>query len=134
MGTSPSGVAVPHILWAEDDDGDRALIQEAIRQLPYPPETEFVRDGTELLARLADDTPGLVVVDLGMPGMGGLEAIGRVRVTAKKRVPVVVFTGHDDRSEAEACRKAGAADVVQKPTDFNSFRSAVQRIVTHTRW
>ena len=83
---------------------------------------------------LAQETPGLVVVDLGMPGMGGLEAIGRVRGTARKRVPVVVFTGHDDRSEAEECRKAGATDVVQKPTDFNSFRSAVQRIVTHTRW
>lgn len=125
---------MPHILWAEDDEGDQKLIQEALRQLPHPPSTEFVRDGAELLARIEEETPGLVVLDLGMPGMGGLEAISRLRKSGKRRIPIVVFTGHEDRSEADECRRQGADDVVQKPTDFLSFRSAVQRIVIHTRW
>ena len=131
---SVRGRAVPHILWAEDDEGDRKLIQEALRQLPHPPSTEFVSDGEELLARIEAETPGLVVLDLGMPGMGGLQTLTSLRESGKRRIPVVVFTGHDDRSEAEACRREGAADVVQKPNDFLSFRSAVQRIVVHTRW
>ena len=127
------GSCLAQVLWAEDDEGDRTLIKEALRQLPYPPTAEFVADGQELLTRLKDDAPGLIVLDLGMPGMGGIETLVRLR-EEQRRVPVVVFTGHEDRSEAIACRKEGAVDVVQKPTDFLSFRSAVQRIVRHTRW
>lgn len=132
----PSGPMFPlaHILWAEDEPADRQLITAALAQLPYPPQAEFVTTGEEMLAKLETETPGLLVVDLGMPGMGGLETIQRLRAGGKKRIPVVVFTGREGGSEADACYAAGARDVVQKPTDFNSFLSAVQRIVRHTAW
>ena len=121
------------ILWAEDSLDDQKLIAEALRQLPFPPQAEFVSDGVELLERLRGEKPGLVVLDLGMPRMGGLETLERMRQEHAK-VPVVVFTSHDGPGEARQCMSRGARDVIQKPTDFYSFRSAVQRIVAHTAW
>jgi CheY-like chemotaxis protein len=123
---------VSQILWAEDAESDQLLILEALRHLPYRHQAEFVQDGVDLLARLQTETPGLIVLDLGMPRMGGLETLGKIRSDPKRRVPVVVFTGHDDSEEARECLRLGARDVVQKPTDFNEFRSAVQRIVQYT--
>lgn len=120
------------ILWAEDEETDQKLILEALRHLPYRHQADFVQDGIDLLARLETETPGLIVLDLGMPRMGGIETLGRIRNGPRRKVPVVVFTGHDDSAEARECLALGARDVVQKPTDFISFRSAVQRIVQYT--
>lgn len=124
---------MPSILWAEDSADDQKLIAESLRQLPFPPQAEFFSDGIELLERLKGDRPGLVVLDLGMPRMGGLETLERMQKDHAK-VPVVVFTSHDGPGEARQCLARGARDVIQKPTDFYSFRSAVQRIVAHTAW
>ena len=124
---------MPRILWAEDSPDDQKLIAEALLQLPFPPQAEFVSDGVELLERLGVEKPGLVVLDLGMPRMGGLETLERMQQEHAK-VPVVVFTSHDGPGEARQCMSRGARDVIQKPTDFYSFRSAVQRIVNHTAW
>lgn len=120
------------ILWAEDEASDRLLITEALGHLPYRPSAEFVSDGAELLRRLEEEKPGLIVLDLGLVGMGGMETLKQLKAGPRKRIPVVVFTGHDDPKEAQACFDLGARDVLQKPTDFNSFRGAVQRIVQHT--
>ncbi|MEA3136295.1 MAG: two-component system, OmpR family, response regulator QseB [Thermoplasmata archaeon] len=119
------------ILWAEDSETDQQLILAALRQMPYRHNADFVLDGVDLMARLETDSPGLIVLDLGMPRMGGIETLQQLRA-GKRRVPVVVFTGHDDSAEAKECLRLGARDVVQKPTDFNEFRSAVQRIVQYT--
>ena len=121
------------ILWAEDEESDQLLILEALRHLPYRHHAEFVHDGVDLLARLDSETPGLIVLDLGMPRMGGVETLGQIRSGPKRRIPVVVFTGHDDSAESQQCLQLGARDVVRKPTDFNEFRSAVQRIVQYTQ-
>lgn len=120
------------ILWAEDEETDQELILEALRHLPYRHQADFVSNGVDLLARLETETPGLVVLDLGMPLMGGIETLGQIRSGPRRRIPVVVFTGHDDSAEARECLRLGARDVVQKPSDFNEFRSAVQRIVQYT--
>jgi CheY-like chemotaxis protein len=122
---------VSQILWAEDSETDQQLILAALRQMPYRHNADFVLDGVDLMARLETDSPGLIVLDLGMPRMGGIETLQQLRA-GKRRVPVVVFTGHDDSAEAKECLRLGARDVVQKPTDFNEFRSAVQRIVQYT--
>ena len=120
------------ILWAEDEETDQELIREALRHMPYRHQAEFVRDGIDLLGRLETETPGLIVLDLGMPRMGGVETLGKIRGGPQRRIPVVVFTGHDDSAEARECLRLGARDVVRKPSDFNEFRSAVQRIVQYT--
>src|SRR3989442_863355 len=66
------------ILWAEDNPLDRQLIREALSQVKAPPIT-FVADRVELLESLRVKQPSLVVVDLQMPRMGGLQALEALR-------------------------------------------------------
>lgn len=121
------------ILWAEDSLDDQRLVREALRQMPNPPGVEFVEDGAQLLARLEEMRPGLLVLDLSMPGMGGLEALERLQAMALP-VGIIVFTAHGGAGEARQCLARGAHDVIQKPTDYFEFVGAVQRIVTHVAW
>jgi CheY-like chemotaxis protein len=118
------------ILWAEDSPDDQRLIREAMRHLPDPPAVEFAEDGAALLARLGEARPNLIVLDLGMPGMGGMEALERLQGMGLK-LGVIVFTSHNGPGEARQCRARGAHDVIQKPTDYYEFVAAIQRIVTH---
>lgn len=118
------------ILWAEDSLQDRQLIREALTELPARPKVTFVSDGMQLLERAAHEHPSLVVLDLQMPGMDGLEALKRLRADpATRHQPVVVFTSSDRPAEALECRRLGARDCIQKPFDFTSFVAAVQRVV-----
>lgn len=120
------------ILWAEDSLQDRQLIRAALQDLPgEAPKVAFVADGLELIERAAQQRPDLVVLDLQMPGLDGLEALKRLRADpATRRLRVVVFTSSERPDEMGACRRLGALDCVQKPFDFSHFVQAVQRVVS----
>lgn len=119
------------ILWAEDSLQDRQLIREALIDLPHPPRVSFVADGMQLLERAAQDRPALVVLDLHMPGLDGIETLKRLRADpATRKQPVVVFSSSDRPDELDECRRLGVTDCVPKPFDFASFVSAVQRVVS----
>ncbi len=118
------------ILWAEDSLQDRQLIRAALQDLPGARRVAFVADGMQLLERAAQERPDLVVLDLQMPGLDGLEALKRLRADpATRRQRVVVFTSSDRPDEMSECRRLGVHDCVQKPFDFGSFVAAVQRVV-----
>ena len=110
---------------------DRQLIRAALQDLPKPPQVAFVVDGMQLLERAAHERPNLVVLDLQMPGLDGIETLKRLRADpATRRQDVVIFTSSDRPDEVDACRRLGVRDCVQKPFDFTAFVSAVQRVVT----
>ena len=118
------------ILWAEDSLQDRQLIRAALEDIPRRPSVTFVSDGMQLLEKAAQERPRLVVLDLHMAGLDGIEALKRLRADpATRRQDVVVFTSSDRPDEMQACRQLGARDCVQKPFDFASFVAAVQRVV-----
>lgn len=118
------------ILWAEDSLQDRQLIREALVDLPSAPKVTFVADGMQLIEAAAAQRPGLVVLDLHMPGLDGIEALKRLRADpATRRQPVVVFSSSERPDELLECRRLGVLDCVQKPFDFPSFVGAVQRVV-----
>lgn len=112
---------------------DRQLIREALNDLRRSPRVTFVADGMHLLELAAQEHPDLVVLDLQMPGMDGLEALKRLRADpATRRQPVVVFSSSDRPDEMQECQRLGVLDCVQKPFDFPSFVTAVQRVVEPT--
>jgi CheY-like chemotaxis protein len=117
------------VLWAEDNLQDQILIRAALEDLPRPPEIIFRDDGLLLLEALRRTKPALVVLDLKMPRLGGLEALRRIRSDPTlAALPVSVFSAGDDPAETAACRTLGALDVVRKPVDFRAFTVAVQGI------
>lgn len=116
------------VVWAEDEEADRYMIRLALEQTSAPP-VRFVSDGVDALHAIQARRPRLVVLDMNMPILNGLEALRRLRKDAATQdLPVVVFSTAGSRDEEEACRKLGAA-YVQKPTAPEAFSAAVARIV-----
>jgi len=123
---------VTDILWAEDNPLDRQLIQEALADLAVRPAVTFAEDGEELLRRLESVRPRLVVLDIKMPRVTGLEALARMRAHPKLRdLPAVIFSSSNQPSEMDACRRLGVLDYVQKPIEFSALQAAVRRVVSH---
>jgi CheY-like chemotaxis protein len=118
------------ILWAEDDRQDQQLILAALEDVRPAPRIAFAEDGVALLEAVGRRPPELVVLDLKMPRMGGLEALRRLRgEPATRHVPVVVFSSGSLPDEIAQCRQLGVLDTVQKPIEFGAFVTAVQGIV-----
>jgi two-component system chemotaxis response regulator CheY len=122
--------AAAAVLWAEDNGDDRALIQEALQGWASPRVT-FVDDGTKALQRLREGTaPDLVVLDLRMPVMGGLETLRRIRAApGTAGIPVAVFTGGNIPQEIDELRELGVTAVRQKPIQFPDFIEAVKGVL-----
>jgi len=119
------------ILWAEDSVSDQVLIRAAVEGARGADSIQFVPDGVALLEALQATQPALVVLDLEMPRMGGLETLRAIRADPRLRsIRVVIFTTSNLPSDVSACRQLGAEHVLQKPVDFAVFRMLVLGILS----
>lgn len=119
------GARMP-VVWAEDSD--QLLIRSALQGVPDAPVVRFAQDGADAVrqAQLAD--PRLIVLDVHMPGVDGLQALRRLKEDARLApVPVVMFSS--DAAKAPACRALGAHAFVPKPLQYDEFTRAVRGIV-----
>ncbi len=118
------------VLWAEDNAQDRILIQDAVDSLGAKPVITLLADGVLLLEALEHGPPSLVVLDLKMPRLGGLEALRRIRDHPDWRaLPVTIFSSGNQPDEIKQCEELGVKAVVHKPVDFDHFSAAVRHIV-----
>jgi CheY-like chemotaxis protein len=121
------------ILVADDDDEDAALLQQAFSAAGWPGELLRARDGLELLASLARFGPErrlLVLLDLRMPLMGGLDALRKLKADASlSSVPVVVLTTSGSDRDAAGAYAAGAAGYLRKPARFDDYVRLASRLV-----
>jgi CheY-like chemotaxis protein len=126
------------ILIAEDDEGHATLIQRNLRRASSPAAAVRVRDGQELLDYMYRRGPWhardehdalLILLDLNMPRIGGLEALERLKQDAAlSHIPVFVLTTTDNPFELDRCYARGAAACIVKPVDYGSFKDMVQRL------
>jgi len=127
------------ILLVEDNPDDEALTLRALRKANVANEVVVVRDGAQALdyllcagayqGRDALDLPQVVLLDLKLPKVGGLEVLRRVRATERTRLlPVVVLTSSDEERDLVDSYRLGANSYVRKPVDFVAFSEAVQRL------
>ena len=127
------------LLIVEDNPADAELMLEALRVEDLTERIRVVRDGEEALnfilcrgpfvQRARDAPPRVIVMDLKLPKISGLEVLREVRRDPQTRpIPVVLFTSSKlERDVAEAYR-IGVNSYVQKPVDFLTFRETVQRL------
>jgi DNA-binding response OmpR family regulator len=88
-------------------------------------------DGAEALRRVENEPPDLVLLDVGLPGLSGLEVLRRLRED-HPRVPVVMLTGLDDEAQARRTLQMGAVDYVRKPFDLGHLSRVVLAAIGRT--
>jgi CheY-like chemotaxis protein len=116
------------ILWAEDNALDRELIDEAIAALGVKADVEFAPDGTSVLHRMAQAQPRLIVLDIQLPDMTGLQVLERL-VAADVQIPVVIFSSSGLARDVATAQRLGVADYVLKPLEFEALLNAVRRVL-----
>lgn len=126
------------ILLAEDDPRDVELTLAALEQHHLANQVEVVRDGEQALDYLyhrgkyetrAGGNPVLVLLDLKMPKVNGLEVLKRIKADAQlKFIPVVMLTSSREEPDVAGCYQLGVNAYVVKPVDFPGFVQAVQRL------
>ena len=117
------------ILLVDDEESVQKL-------LAYPLEREGfrvvqARDGEEALARFADEHVDLVVLDLMLPKLDGLEVCKRLR--AESTVPIIMLTARDDELDKVVGLELGADDYITKPFSIREFRSRVRALLRRAR-
>lgn len=123
------------ILLVEDNPDDEALLRMALKKNGVTNEVVAVRDGEAALAALlppggAPGTrPALVLLDLKMPKVGGLEVLAAMRRDPRTRtVPVVVLTTSVEPRDIETAYRAGANSYLRKPVDFAEFTATIKLV------
>jgi two-component system NtrC family response regulator len=118
------------ILLADDDESLRRVTQLQLEELGY--EVVAAEDGPTALALLADVRPTLVLTDLKMPGMSGLEVLRQIRA-GHPETTVIMITAFGTVETAVEAIKAGAYDYLTKPIDYEQLRLVVNRALEHHR-
>jgi len=112
------------ILVVEDSAVIRRLIEVCLRAADLEIVTR--EDGKTGLAAVGSESPDLVVLDIGLPGMDGWEVLDRIRRDESTRnIPVVVLTAHAEEESRRRANEGGADAFVTKPFQPNDFRSTV---------
>ena len=112
------------ILVVDDEATARSGLEKLLQDAGYDVET--AAEGAAALALHAERPADVVVTDLKMPGMDGMELLGKLREHSPD-VPVLVATAFGDVDSAVAAMRAGAADFITKPIDVDVLRVAIER-------
>ena len=123
-------MSVQRILVVDDDPLSREFLTEAVLSLGYIAVT--AENGEQALARIDRDHPDLVVTDLRMPEMDGMELVERIR-SKWDELPVVVVTAHGTIEAAVEAMKNGVADFLLKPMSPDALKLVVERVDRTTR-
>jgi len=117
------GPKAPHVLLVEDNDDLRAFLQQSLHSRFV---VETARNGVEALARLATDTPDLIIADVMMPQMDGYTLCRRLRADpAWAGVPVILLTARTGAPAVVEGLTAGANDYIAKPFDVRELEARI---------
>ena len=124
------------ILLVEDNEGDARLLRETLLEINQNVRLHVVADGLEAIAflayqgpYLAAPRPNLILLDLNMPKMGGLEVLARVKANPwLKTIPIVVLTTSEDNSDITKSYKFMANCYLTKPAEFDELQALVKSL------
>jgi CheY-like chemotaxis protein len=127
------------ILLVEDNPDDAVLTLRAFKKCKIQGRIVVVRDGQEALDylfaqgayadRTVDDLPNLVLLDIKLPKIDGLEVLRRLRShTATRLLPVVILTSSDEATDIEKSYQYCANSFIRKPVDFLQFTKTVEHM------
>ena len=127
------------ILLVEDNPDDELLTLRALKRNHIANEVDVVRDGAEALeylfatgmyaGRAPEDLPQVVLLDLKLPKIDGLQVLQRIRADERTRLlPVVILTSSDEERDIVESYRLGANSYVRKPVEFEQFVEAIRQL------
>lgn len=114
------------ILVVDDQFGVRRLLFETFREDQH--EVEMAANGAEALQLLIDFKPDLILMDMKMPGMNGIETLGQIRAL-DRQVDVIMMTAYGDAQNMEQAKDLGILYYMGKPFDLFELRERVREIL-----
>ena len=128
----PLGLDRELVLVAEDDAANRALLSRLLERAGYRSIT--VGDGRDAIRAATDERPDLVLLDVGLPGMNGLDVCRRLRADPRTvALPIILVTGQTASRDVVAGLDAGADDFVRKPYDEAELMARVRSVLRLAR-
>jgi len=127
------------ILLVEDNPDDEELTKRALRQAKIANEIVVARDGSEAVdfvfgqgshaGRDVSRMPAVILLDLKLPKLSGLDVLQRLRADSRtKLIPVVVLTSSSEEEDMLKSYESGANSYVRKPVEFGAFANAVSQL------
>jgi CheY-like chemotaxis protein len=127
------------ILLVEDNPQDEQLTLRALRRSNLANRIDVARDGQQALDYLfregefahreGPDLPAVILLDIGLPRLSGLEVLERLRADPRTALlPVAILTSSDDERDLLRSYRGGCNSFVRKPVDFGSFAETVARL------
>lgn len=126
------------ILLAEDDEGHAYLVQQNLTDAGLTNQVVHAKDGQEALdfihctgahAGRVPNGPLLLLLDINMPRVDGVEVLRRLKADANTReLPVIMLTTTDDPREVQRCYELGCSSYVTKPVEYDRFVEAIRRL------
>jgi CheY-like chemotaxis protein len=127
------------ILFAEDSADDAMLTMRALKKSGFANKLHHVKDGSEALdflycrgtyaSRNAKEHPKLILLDLKMPKISGLEVLEQIKSDEKfKSIPVVILTSSKEDPDIQKCYALGANSYIAKPVESENFFNVIKEI------
>ena len=121
------------IFLIEDNPSDRILFIKALQKSKLAHNIEIAENGQQALNRLFDENnplqPKLIILDLGLPDINGIEILHTIRQNKQtKNIPVVIFTGSNKATDKLVSEALKIEKYITKPVDFYQFTQCIQEI------
>jgi len=120
------------VLIAEDEEGNRELLRRKLSRMGF--RVAVCADGLETLRRLEEDPVDLLILDVLMPGIDGMEVLRRIRARPELQyLPVIVTSALDETDKISRCIELGAEDYLTKPIDAHLLRARLRAALEKKR-
>ena len=126
------------ILIADDDDGHARLIEKNLQRIGLHNRILRFENGQEILdffflggkePKLAPDTAYLLLLDIRMPKVDGVEVLRQIKMDPElRKLPVTMLTTTDDPQEVARCHALGCSNYIVKPVDYEKFSEAIKQL------
>ena len=119
------------VVVVDDDEDDQFIISQAFQRCSPECQLKTLGGGSELLTTLdeAEQLPSLILLDLNMPRMSGLETLKRIRQqSAYQSLPVVILTTSDQASDRQAAADWKANGFITKPATMKGYNEVIERL------
>lgn len=120
------------ILIAEDVPGLIHILELEVQRLGY--ETILAKNGEEAMEMASAQLPNLIMMDIMMPGMDGLEAVRRLRENPQTRtIPIIAVTALSSRKDKNKCLESGCDDYLSKPFTASQLSASIRSLLDQNK-